>query len=169
LEKIKEFIKSETNREAFVDEVVNEQIEKTQDVTMVGVSQHNSSVSKLKVDEVMFDPCGFSLFLPNNKCTKDVILNMKDYVPEKIWEGCPSPRPTCDVSVSITSENIVNITLKKLIKNSKNVDLSVDISKNEEEEEEEEEKNTSNLSSQIFSYFLLFGVILLLWAGGFFG
>ena len=176
LDKINKFIDEQTQSEAFKSEVTSEYVTNTQNVADVNVSQHVSSISKLKVDEIIFDPCGYTYFLPEGKCTRDIILEGYDkYVPPEIMEYCKQGGESfdyCNVDVSLTSENVVDITIKQLINIAKEHEFNFAEPDEEEDEEEDEEddssqkgeKNNNSFSSGEIAFIV---IACLIFAGAF--
>lgn len=158
LDKINKFIDEQTQSEAFKNEVTNEYVSNTQNVADVDVSQHVSSISKLKVNEIIFDPCGYTYFLPEGKCTSDVILEGYDkYVPKELIEYC-KPFDDCNIDISLTSENVVDISIKQLIGLAKEHEFNF-VGPDEDEDEDEEGNNTPPI---ILIFLIVVGLLGLL-------
>lgn len=84
--------------------------------------------NNLSIDGIFMDPCGFNYFLPEGQKCSDSVMDLKDKVPESVWNNCVDENdnlPVCNVNTNVTIEDTTKILVNGVLERLQEIELKV--------------------------------------------
>ncbi len=118
-----------------IKEALGPDVEEVENVLNTIESEENVDIqtdvlgqNNLSLDGVFMDPCGFNYFLPEGQKCSDSVMDLKDKVPESIWNNCVDSHgnlPDCNIHINVTIEDTRQILVNGVLERLKSLVLNV--------------------------------------------